>query len=249
MRWLNVAPPAGCGLPTRRATQNERERNRRWRLQDQFGGTRFTSLPPSMLHRMACDGAGRTGLQHWSFDPGDVRSPAPPPPGRWVAGSMLAATVVTKASGGAPSRYHVWRCAGKRVRTNMVADLTPKCELLGSDADPAEERGGDVACQAARLFDDGGDGGRGCRHAPRDAEERRGTDPDSCGCDRVSHGQPVLRGRGLPVTRDGSLRPPPLPLKAQQHARRVAFRQREPREHAQPSDRRSAHPRRADAVR
>jgi hypothetical protein len=69
----------------------------------------------------------------------------------------LTTTVESKGSGGAPSRYHIWRCAGGRVRTDMKADLHSKgCTLLGSDANPTEERAGDVVCQSARLFDDGG---------------------------------------------------------------------------------------------
>jgi hypothetical protein len=64
---------------------------------------------------------------------------------------------LSKASGGAPSRYHIWKCAAGRVRTDMKTDLHAKnCTLLGSDANPTEERVGDMVCQYARLFDDGG---------------------------------------------------------------------------------------------
>lgn len=68
----------------------------------------------------------------------------------------LATTVESKGSGGARARYHVWRCGEKRVRTDMKVDLRPTCVALGSDANPTEERVGDVVCQHVRLFDDGG---------------------------------------------------------------------------------------------
>lgn len=71
-------------------------------------------------------------------------------------GFRMKAAIVSKSAGGAPTRFHVWKCPGLgNVQTSLSADLRPQgCLMLGNAADAREERVSAVVCAAGKPFDE-----------------------------------------------------------------------------------------------
>jgi hypothetical protein len=72
------------------------------------------------------------------------------------SGFKLAATIRSKASGGMPTRFHLWKCPGiGNVQTDMSMDLSNRgCIQIGNAADPSGQRGAEIACQMSEDFNE-----------------------------------------------------------------------------------------------
>ncbi len=69
------------------------------------------------------------------------------------SGFKLTAKTLTKRAGGAPTRFHVWKCPGGNVQTPMSVDLAGKhCVMLGNAADAQEELAGEFVCRKSDPF-------------------------------------------------------------------------------------------------
>jgi hypothetical protein len=66
----------------------------------------------------------------------------------------LAATVAATASGGTPTKYHLWQCGSLKVKTDLTVELGPGCRVVGSASDARADRGSEYLCQASRPFDE-----------------------------------------------------------------------------------------------
>jgi hypothetical protein len=68
----------------------------------------------------------------------------------------LTGVIRGKASGGTPTRFHVWRCpAIGNVKADLSVDLRANgCNMIGNAADPTAEVAAETACQMSHDFDE-----------------------------------------------------------------------------------------------
>jgi hypothetical protein len=70
-------------------------------------------------------------------------------------GFRLVAKLRSIASGGTPTKYHLWKCGGLTVRTDLQRDLrSSSCQLLGGATSEPADRAAAFACGASRPFEE-----------------------------------------------------------------------------------------------